>query len=205
MESNQLKEHAYDGIQEYDNPLPGWWTYTFVGTFVFSIGYLMWYHTGAPGRTIAAGYEVAAADNQRLQFSAIGTLAGDEATLVQYANDPKWVSFGESIFRTNCANCHGKGGEGNVGPNLTDEHFKYVRKPEDIYKVVTEGAGKGAMPAWTGRLVENELVLVSSYVMSLRGKNLPGKPADGNTIPPWPEPVAQPPAENAGQPDAAGK
>lgn len=199
MENNQLKEHAYDGIQEYDNPLPGWWTYTFIATAVFSVGYLMWFHTGAPGRTIEAGYEVAAAANQRLQFSEIGTLTGDEATLVRFANDPKWVSFGESLFRTNCANCHGKAGEGNVGPNLTDEHYKYVRKPEDIYKVVNEGAGKGAMPAWNGRLVENELVLVSSYIMSLRGKNLPGKPADGNTIAPWPEPVEQPSVDSADQ------
>lgn len=191
MESNPLLEHAYDGIQEYDNPLPGWWTYTFIGTVIFSVAYLMWYHTGAPGRSIQEQYEVSAAANQRLQFGEIGDLVGDEETLVRFANDPKWVLFGQSLFRTNCATCHGRDGEGNVGPNLTDEYFKYIRKPEDVYKVIAEGAGKGAMPAWAGRLIENELVIVSSYVMSLRGQNLPGKAADGNTIPAWPEPVVQ--------------
>jgi cytochrome c oxidase cbb3-type subunit 3 len=194
MENNTLTDHAYDGIQEYDNPLPGWWTYLFIGTIVFSLAYVMWYHTGAPGRTLEANYEVAAAENLRLQFGAIGDLKGDEATLVKYANDPKWVNFGATVFKTNCVTCHGKEGEGNVGPNLTDEQFKYVRKPEDVYKVIVEGAGKGAMPAWGTRMSENELVLVSSYVMSLRGKNLPGKAGDGNAIPPWPEPVAEVPA-----------
>ena len=32
-----------------------------------------------------------------------------------------------------------------VGPNLTDEFYKYVRKPVDAYGD-PEGAGKGAMP-----------------------------------------------------------
>ena len=34
MESNQLTDHAYDGIQEFDNPLPGWWKWMFVGSIV---------------------------------------------------------------------------------------------------------------------------------------------------------------------------
>ncbi len=191
MENNQLTDHAYDGIQEYDNPLPGWWTYLFIATVIFSIGYVFWFHTGAPGRDVHSQYELASAANMKLQFGEIGTLTGDEATLVQFANDPKWVSFGASIFKSNCVTCHGREGEGNVGPNLTDEYFKYIRKPEDVYTVIAQGAGKGAMPAWEGRMVENELVLVSSYVMSLRGTNLPGKAPDGNQIAPWPEPVQQ--------------
>ena len=27
--------HEYDGIRELNNPLPKWWTYLFVGTFIF--------------------------------------------------------------------------------------------------------------------------------------------------------------------------
>ncbi len=184
METNSLTDHAYDGIQEYDNPLPGWWTYLFIGTFIFSIGYVMWYHTGAPDRTLEAEYNSESEAVAKMSMGDI-KLEGDEVTLVKYANDPK-VSIGEGIFRTNCISCHGRKGEGNVGPNLTDESFKYIRKPEDIYTIIVKGAGNGAMPAWGNRLGKNEIVLVSSYVMTLRGKNIEGKGPDGQPIAPWP-------------------
>ncbi|OQK43290.1 cytochrome c oxidase subunit CcoP [Vibrio vulnificus] len=32
--------HEYDGIRELNNPLPKWWTYLFVGTFIFAAVYL---------------------------------------------------------------------------------------------------------------------------------------------------------------------
>jgi cytochrome c oxidase cbb3-type subunit 3 len=78
-----------------------------------------------------------------------------------------------------------------VGPNLTDEYYKNVRQVEDIAKVIIKGAGNGAMPAWANRLNENEIVLVSAYVASLRGQNVPGKNPDGVEIAPWPEPAAE--------------
>lgn len=193
MENNTLTDHAYDGIQEYDNPLPAWWTYLFIGTIIFSVGYVMWYHTGAPGRDLATQYEMASAENTRLQFGKIGDLTGDETTLMKYAHKEEWLKVGAGVFKTNCISCHGREGEGNVGPNLTDEHFKYVRKPEDVYKVISEGAGKGAMPAWGNRMHPNEVVLVASYIISLRGKNVPGKGPDGNQIAAWPAPPPEEP------------
>lgn len=33
--------HAFDGIEEYDNPLPRWWFYLFIATIVFALGYLV--------------------------------------------------------------------------------------------------------------------------------------------------------------------
>ncbi len=47
MDNNQLTDHAYDGIQEFDNPLPGWWKWMFVATIVFSVFYAMYFHIGA--------------------------------------------------------------------------------------------------------------------------------------------------------------
>ncbi|EED24857.1 cytochrome c oxidase, cbb3-type, subunit III [Vibrio sp. 16] len=35
--------HEYDGIRELNNPLPKWWTYLFVGTFIFAAIYLTLY------------------------------------------------------------------------------------------------------------------------------------------------------------------
>ena len=49
---NELTSHAYDGVEEYDNPLPQWWFYLFVGTIVFGIAYLFLY----PGLGNYKGY-----------------------------------------------------------------------------------------------------------------------------------------------------
>ncbi len=35
--------HEYDGIEEYDNPLPGWWFYMFLITIIWGIAYLIVY------------------------------------------------------------------------------------------------------------------------------------------------------------------
>jgi cytochrome c oxidase cbb3-type subunit III len=190
-----LTGHAYDGIQEYDNPLPGWWKWLFIGTIFFSLLYWPFYHFGAPGRSVSERYDVALGENMRLQFAEIGELQPNAATLVKMMNDSGWVKVGESVYRSNCASCHGIDGGGIVGPNLTDDHYKNVREVADILKVVQQGAAAGAMPAWKSRLQLNEQILVSSYVASLRGST-PSSPkgAEGNVIPPWPTEIIEEPA-----------
>lgn len=184
----QKTDHSYDGIEEYDNPLPGWWKWIFLGSIAFSPLYLMYFHGGASGRSVEDIYNVALADNTRLQFAEIGELEPDADTIVEYMHKPSWVKVGQSVFRTNCISCHGREGEGQVGPNLTDQMYKNVKKIEDIAMVINNGAGGGAMPKWSNRLHPNEVVLVSAYVASLRGQDLPSaRPAEGNKIAEWPE------------------
>jgi cytochrome c oxidase cbb3-type subunit 3 len=202
-----LTGHAYDGIQEYDNPLPGWWKWLFIGSIFFSLLYWPFFHFGAPGRSVAERFDVALAENMRLQFAEIGELQPNEATLVKMMNDSGWVKVGESVYRSNCASCHGIDGGGIVGPNLTDDHYKNVREITDILNVVQQGAAAGAMPAWKSRLQLNEQILVSSYVASLRGST-PGsaKGAEGNVIPAWPAEIVEEPApdEASADSEAAG-
>ena len=182
-------DHAYDGIEEFDNPLPGWWKWIFVATIAFAPFYWMYYHGGAPGRSLEDIYGVASAANTRLQFAEIGELEPDAATITKYMAKENWVKVGKSVFRANCISCHGRDGEGKVGPNLTDEEYKNVNQIEDIARVIQNGAGAGAMPKWSNRLHVNEVVLVSAYVASLRGTNVEGgKAPDGKKIASWPEP-----------------
>jgi mono/diheme cytochrome c family protein len=42
--TNKLIDHDFDGIQEYDNDLPGWWKALFLITIIFSIIYVPYYH-----------------------------------------------------------------------------------------------------------------------------------------------------------------
>ncbi|MEM6366174.1 MAG: cbb3-type cytochrome c oxidase N-terminal domain-containing protein [Planctomycetota bacterium] len=191
MSNAPKTDHAYDGIEEYDNPLPGWWKWLFIASIAFCPFYWVFYHSGAKGRSVQDTYSVALAENTRLQFAEIGDLKLDEPTIVKFMGKESWVKVGQSVFRANCVSCHGREGEGKVGPNLTDEFYKNVEKVSDIAMVINNGAGNGAMPKWSNRLHVNEIVLVSAYVASLRGKNVEnGRPADGRAIAAWPTPPA---------------
>jgi cytochrome c oxidase cbb3-type subunit III len=187
-EYGPLTGHDYDGIQEYDNPMPGWWKLIFLLTVLFAPPYFLYYHLGAEGRSMENLYSAEVAANARLQFAEIGELSGDTTTLVQYMTDPVWLRVGESVYRANCISCHGPLGGGLIGPNLCDDFYKGIGAIADLYTVIAEGAAGGAMPAWKNRLDQNERVLVAAYVASLRGSD-PGSGArgpEGRVIPAWP-------------------
>ena len=190
-EVQQLTDHSYDGIEEYDNPLPGWWSWIFIATIVFSALYYVWFHFGAENRSMLDQYEYAKNVLLKKQFEEMGELTANRATIAKYKSDEKWVSFGEGTYKTHCQSSHGPDAGGLVGPNLTDNQWKNVKHLEDIGKVINEGAGGAAMPAWKNRLHPNEVVMVSAYVASLLGKPAAnGKAPDGsNKVESWDEDV----------------
>jgi cytochrome c oxidase cbb3-type subunit 3 len=179
--------HAYDGIREYDNPLPGWWKWLFVITVIVSPVYLLYFHVGAEGRSVEDQFLAALDANTKKKYKKIGDLTPDAPTIFKYSTDPEWAKVGQSIYKVNCVSCHGAEGGGLIGPNLCDENYKHIKGIADIYKVINEGVAGGAMPAWGTRIGnKNDLIMVSAYVASLRGSN-PTKPKgpDGSPIAPW--------------------
>ena len=193
-----LTGHDYDGIQEYDNPLPGWWKWLFIASIIFTPPYFFFYHNGTEGRSMADRYDRNLAANLQLQFGELGDLTADRANVVRFLHEPSWLQVGKAVFKSNCVSCHGSDGGGIVGPNLCDEQYKNVRDIGDILTVIEKGANAGAMPAWNNRLSTNEIVMVSAYVASLRGTT-PAKPKapEGNVIGPWPGPP-EPEASDSG-------
>lgn len=183
--------HVYDGIQEYDNPLPGWWTLLFYLSILYSIGYLFINFAKPEWVETERKYQAAVEAEQLRQFQDLGDLEPDGETLMGFLTDPKqmkWLKIGKAVFMTNCVSCHGRDGSGVSGPNMTDDHYLNVAVLEDIPNVVTNGAKEGAMPAWGNRLQKNEVILVSAYVASLRGLNLKSagdRPAEGKVLAPW--------------------
>jgi len=179
--------HSYDGIREYDNPLPGWWKWLFVITLVIAPFYMLYFHVGATGRSVEEQYFAALDANTKKKYAQIGDLNADAATLVEYLEKPEWLEVGKSIYKVNCVSCHGPDGGGLIGPNLCDENYKHIKKITDIVKVINEGVAGGAMPAWANRIGNtNDIFMVSVYVASLRGSK-PTKPKgpDGSPIAPW--------------------
>lgn len=192
--------HVYDGIEEYDNPLPGWWTALFYLTILFSIAYAFLYFAQPEWTNVRVAYEVDKEEDIARQFAEIGELEPDRATILSFATDPeneKWLTFGRKLFETNCVSCHGREGQGVSAPNMTDDAYLHVKGIEDIADVVANGANAGAMPAWGTRLGQNEVVLVSAYVASLRGKELESsRGSEGAIIPEWGVEASETPAED---------
>ncbi|MBI1373287.1 MAG: c-type cytochrome [Phycisphaera sp.] len=198
-----LTGHNYDGIQEYDNPTPGWWWLVFHCCIAFAVCYFVFFHISIYGWTRDEAYSAEVKRNFDKQFAALGQLEVNGETIARFLNEPQWLDVGRTVFQTNCISCHGKQGEGLVGPNMTDDRYKNIKQIGDFGTVISNGAAKGAMPAWKTRLSPNEIVLVASYVASLRGQNLSGpRPPEGDVPPPWPVPDKPADAETPAKPDA---
>lgn len=198
---DSLTSHEYDGIREYDNPTPGWWFLIFGLSFIWACGYWARYELNTTPPTVHGEWEEELAEANKAMFAKLGELKPDEQTIVSLSGNSDWMPVGASMFRANCAACHGRLGQGDVGPNLTDAVYKNVKTVIDIPTVIREGANGQAMPAWRGRLSENEIVLLSAYVASLRGQNLRGRAPEGTPVAPWPEAAPAP----SGKPASAAR
>ena len=182
----KILDHDYDGIQEYDNPMPGWWVWLFILTSIFAVPYIMWYHMGN-GPSIHDQFEKELAIQSARIVADFGELSPDQPTLVQYMSNEDGLRYAAGIFQAKCATCHASDASGGTGPNLTDDHWINVRTLEDVADVIINGR-KGVMPAWKDQYSMTELVLISSYVASLRESPVPGKAPEANAIAidPWP-------------------
>ncbi len=162
--------HVYDGIEEYDNPLPAWWLNLFLLTLIFTIGYLILYpglgnFKGLLGWTSEGRYEQeikAAEEKYQHIFKAYA-----EVNIEALAKDAKAMKIGQRLFANSCATCHGSDARGNVGyPNLTDNDWLYGGQPEQILVSITHGRS-AVMPAWASVLGSEGLGGMTNYVRSL--------------------------------------
>jgi cytochrome c oxidase cbb3-type subunit 3 len=170
----QLMAHSYDGIQEYNNPLPRWWLNLFYITVVFAVLYLIAYpglgnYKGLLGWTqekeVAAELKAAEEKTAPL-FAKYAQL--DIPIIVK--EHPEAVGMGKRIFLNNCAVCHGSDGRGSPGfPNLTDNDWLYGGQPEQIEASIRNGR-QGAMPAWGPTLGEEGVEAMVSYIFKLSGR-----------------------------------
>jgi cytochrome c oxidase cbb3-type subunit 3 len=174
-----LMDHEYDGIQEYDNPLPRWWVWIFWGTFFFAVGYFVHYQVLGTGRGVIASYE----DDVKSAGTGPAVALETEETLEKAFADPTQVAAGKDIFMMRCMACHGDKGQGVVGPNLTDNSWIHGKGTLiDIYTTAADGVAAKGMPEWRKQLSPQELRQVVAYVGTLRGKNEAGKPPEGTPI-----------------------
>ena len=186
--------HSWDGIEEYNNPLPRWWVWVFYATIVWGIGYSIAYPAwplikeatpgllGASTRADVAA-EIAAVDaaNAAIKDKLIAadmTAIGADPELAGYAE-----RAGAAVFKTNCTTCHGSGAAGFEGkgyPNLLDDDWLWGGTMEDIHLTITHGirnttdpdARYSEMPKFgTDEILdETQIAQVAEHVLAISGQ-----------------------------------
>lgn len=174
VENNELvmMNHNYDGIRELDNRLPPWWLYLFYGCIAFSVIYLVKYEImGGDDQETEFRKEMvqAKADVEKYLLTAPDQM--DESKVTQLTESAD-LAKGKTIYDTNCAACHRTDGGGQIGPNLTDQHWIFGGSIKNLFHTITNGGrdGKG-MVAWNTTLKPTEIQQVASYILTLQGSN----------------------------------
>lgn len=165
-----ILEHVHDGIQEYDNPLPAWWMWSFLLTIIFGFHYWIHYEFGGG---MNQKQELAADMSQIESLRKSSPAAADsEDDLQKLAGDAPTLAHGKTVFGEKCAACHGAELQGVIGPNLTDEFWIHGKGTlSDIAGVVRQGVLDKGMPAWEGLLKPDELKAVVVFIASKKGSN----------------------------------
>lgn len=198
--SVQTTGHSWDGdIQEFNNPIPRWWVWSFYATFIFAIAYWSLYPSWPVGDSFTKGlmtitYKVDGKDvtthwntrallikdmqegeeavKQRKHMSTLLATSYEEII-----TDPKMIQFtrtvGKILFADNCAACHGVGGAGVAGlfPNLVDDDWLWGGSLQVIQATIESGR-HGYMPGFKKTFSTAQMDEVVEYVMSLSGKQV---------------------------------
>jgi cytochrome c oxidase cbb3-type subunit 3 len=177
-EHSLIIPHEYDGIQELNNPTPGWFMYLFYATIIFAVSYILIYHVFGVGQLQYDEYktEMAVAAKEKAAYLAKSADNVDENT-VKLSTDATALAAGKATFEGKCAPCHGNNAQGVVGPNLTDDYWLHGNKINDIFKTIKYGVQSKGMPTWESQLTPKQISDVANYIKSLHGSN-PANPKE---------------------------
>ncbi|MEM9318871.1 MAG: cytochrome-c oxidase, cbb3-type subunit III [Pseudomonadota bacterium] len=183
--------HSWDGIKEFNNPLPRWWLWTFYATCVWGLFYTIAYPAWPGISGASAGFlgystraevaeDIAAVTEANAEIRA--SLAAAELTEVTPEANPELYQFalqgGASVFASWCSQCHGSGAAGVQAsgyPNLLDDDWLWGGTIDDIYLTIAHGIRNetdpdtrwSQMTAFDEILPDEEIDAVVNYVLSL--------------------------------------
>ncbi len=181
-----LREHEYDGIQEYDQKLPNWWLFTFYAAVAwFVVHWTLYYHSPVFMDAHAELKEsiLAVQHAQAAELEKTVKDLSDAKFVHQWATQPERVVAGEAIYLTHCTSCHAAdlsatlmAGSTRVplpGLPLNDHVWKFGGKPMEIFKLINEGSppestgNNGAkMQVWGQTLSPRQIAEVVAFIIS---------------------------------------
>ncbi len=198
--------HVWDDtLQEFNNPLPRWWLWTFYATMLFALAYFLIYPSWPIGSTYTKGfssvtYKGKGGEEMTTHWNTRALLAYDMQTGEQSLKQKEYLSklaatpydqisqdpdmgafvrsYGNGIFGDYCAACHQAGGQGVVGlfPNLVDDAWLWGGSVEQIHQTVVNGRN-GYMPPFRETFNDTQLNQVANYVLSLSDQPLDAEAA----------------------------
>jgi cytochrome c oxidase cbb3-type subunit 3 len=165
--------HSFDGIEEYNNPMPKWWLNMFYITIIFGFGYILYYPVGnweGLGKWTSA-------NQLEAETAAHDAKYGDifrrflETPVEELKDNDQAMRMGQQLFANNCSLCHGQNAQGYYGfPNLSDNDWLYGSSGDLIKQSIADGR-RGQMPAWKDTLGEQGVSAVTEYVLKLSGND----------------------------------
>jgi cytochrome c oxidase cbb3-type subunit III len=184
--------HSWDGIEEYNNPLPRWWLWIFYACIAWGLAYSFAYPAWPMLTQATQGF---------LGYNRINDLNAEIATfaeknapirerlvaeeLTEIPGNPELLAFanqsGAAVFRTWCAQCHGAGAAGVQAsgyPNLLDDDWIWGGDIENIHYTISHGIRNGgddardsAMPAFGEMLSKEEIAQVVNFVRQISNQS----------------------------------
>ncbi len=173
-ESDVMMDHEYDGIRELDNDLPPWWKYGFYISIISAFIYLINFHVIKTGDLQNAEYDksIASAKLEKEEYEKQNANNVNENNVTMLM-DAAEIAKGGSTFKEMCAACHGKEGQGGVGPNLTDDYWLHGGSIKDVFKSIKFGWPDKGMKSWQADLSPVQIHQIASFIKTLRGTNPP--------------------------------
>ncbi len=169
----EVTGHTWDGLQEYNNPLPRWWLWLFYGTIIFGFVYLALYpglgsYKGMLGWSDSGQWEQEMT-NAEEQYGPIFSKYAAVA-IPALAKDDDATRIGQRLYLNYCAQCHGSDAGGIKGfPNLADDDWQWGGSPEQIQATILHGR-TAVMPAHEAILGADGVNDVTQYVISMSGR-----------------------------------
>jgi cytochrome c oxidase cbb3-type subunit 3 len=183
--------HEWDGIREYDKPMPRWWLNTFYLCIFFAIGYSIAYpaipliNGATPGLLgfstrgeVSEHIASVNAQNAEIEAQLLATPLDQvvkDADLARFA-----TAGGGAVFRTYCAQCHGEGAQGAKGyPNLQDDVWLWGGDLNELETTIRHGirndtdedARYSEMPKFGEILEKDEIAAVAEFVLKSSGQD----------------------------------
>jgi cytochrome c oxidase cbb3-type subunit 3 len=182
-----LREHEYDGIQEYDQKLPNWWLFTFYGGVAWLVIYwVLYYNIGflKSDHDLVTEKITALHKAQLAELEKTLATLDDSALVYQWAKNPELVAAGEVTYLNLCSSCHAADLSATLevsgqriplpGLALNDGQWKFGRRPMDIFKIINDGSPEDSdgyngakMQPWSQMLTPKQVAEVTAYIVSM--------------------------------------